>query len=167
MTSGPATGPAGDAEAIDPDVDLHVPAQRAETAGAHKWPVLAAISAGGAVGAAGRYGASLLWPAPGGAFPWAVFWVNVLGCGLIGVLMVFVSEGGRSAPPLLRPFLGVGVLGGFTTFSTFALDFSELLEREEAGTALAYAGGTVAGAVGAVWLAAPAARGLVKRVAPR
>ncbi|MEW2633961.1 CrcB family protein [Streptomyces sp. NPDC048389] len=163
MTPGPATGPAGDAEAIDPDVDLHVPAHRAETAGAHKWAVLAAISAGGAVGAAGRYGASLLWPAPEGAFPWAVFWVNVLGCGLIGVLMVFVGEGGRSAPPLLRPFLGVGVLGGFTTFSTFALDFSELLEREEAGTALAYAGGTVAGAVGAVWLAASVARVLVRQ----
>lgn len=167
MTSGPASGPAGDAEAIDPDVDLHVPAQRAETAGAHKWPVLAAISAGGAVGASGRYGASLLWPTPEGAFPWAVFWVNVLGCALIGVLMVFVSEGGRPAPPLLRPFLGVGVLGGFTTFSTYALDFSDLLEREEAGTALAYAGGTVAGAVAAVWLAASAARAALRRVAAR
>ncbi|MFF3291945.1 fluoride efflux transporter FluC [Streptomyces sp. NPDC003023] len=159
--------PGGGPEAIDPDVDLHVPAQRAETTGARKWPVLAAISAGGAVGASCRHGASLLWPAPEGAFPWAVFWVNVVGCALIGVLMVLVSEGGRSAPPLLRPFLGAGVLGGFTTFSTYALDFSGLLEREEAGTALAYAGGTVAGALGAVWLAATAARAVLNRRAAR
>lgn len=154
-------------EAIDPDVDLHVPAQRAETAGARKWPVLAAISAGGAAGASARYGASLLWPAAPGAFPWATFWVNVLGCVLIGVLMVLVSEAGRSASahPLVRPFLGVGVLGGFTTFSTYALDFSRLLEREESGTALAYAGGTVLGALGAVWVGASVTRTVAARVA--
>ncbi|MEV4334691.1 CrcB family protein [Streptomyces sp. NPDC049597] len=159
MSSGP--GSAG--EAIDPDVDLHVPAQRAELAGAHKWAVLGAISAGGAVGATARYGATRLWPTPEGAFPWAVFWVNVVGCALIGVLMVLVSEGGRSAHPLVRPLLGVGVLGGFTTFSTYALDFTELLEREEAGAALAYAGGTVAGALAAVWAAASVTRWAVRR----
>ncbi|MGW0702157.1 fluoride efflux transporter CrcB [Streptomyces sp. NPDC002867] len=158
-----SSGPGGAREAIDPDVDLHVPAQRAELAGSHKWAVLAAISAGGAVGASARYGATRLWPTAEGAFPWAVFWVNVLGCALIGVLMVLVSEGGRSAHPLVRPFLGVGVLGGFTTFSTYALDFTELLEREEAGTALAYAGGTVAGALAAVWAAASVTRWAVRR----
>jgi CrcB protein len=156
---------AGGAEAIDPDVDLHVPAQRAETAGGRKWPVLAAISAGGAVGACARYGATLLWPTPEGTFPWAIFWVNVSGCALIGVLMVLVSEKGRTAPPLVRPFLGVGVLGGFTTFSTYAHDFSGLLEREEAGIALAYAGGTLAGAMGAVWLGASATRAALGRTA--
>jgi CrcB protein len=129
--------------------------------------VFAAMSAGGAVGAVARYAASVLWPAPVGAFPWAVFWVNVLGCGLIGVLMVLVSEHGRAAHPLVRPFLGVGVLGGFTTFSTYALDFSELLEREEAETAMVYAAGTVAGAVGAVWTAAVLTRGALARRAAR
>lgn len=150
-------------EAIDPDVDLHVPAQRAETAGGHKWPVLAAISAGGVAGTLARYAATVLWPAAEGSFPWAVFWVNVLGCALIGVLMVLVSEGGRAAHPLVRPFLGVGVLGGFTTFSTYALDFSDLLEREEADTALGYAAGTLIGALGAVWLAASVTRWAVTR----
>jgi CrcB protein len=149
-------------EAIDPDVDLHVPAQRAETAGSRKWPVLMAISTGGATGASARYAASVLWPAADGAFPWAVFWVNVLGCGLIGVLMALVSEHGRSAHPLVRPFLGVGVLGGFTTFSTYALDFSRLLEREEAGTAMAYAAGTLVTALGAVWAAASVTRAVLK-----
>ncbi|MBT2389852.1 fluoride efflux transporter CrcB [Streptomyces sp. ISL-1] len=161
------TGPDTPPEAIDPDVDLHVPAQRAETAGSHKWPVLAAIAAGGAAGTTARYAASVLWPAAPGAFPWATFWVNVLGCALIGVLMALVSEGGRSAHPLVRPFLGVGVLGGFTTFSTYALDFSDLLEREEADTAMAYAAGTVAGAMAAVWLAASATRAVVTREALR
>ncbi|MFI1394699.1 fluoride efflux transporter CrcB [Streptomyces sp. NPDC020681] len=150
-------------EAIDPDVDLHVPAQRAETAGGHKWPVLAAISAGGVAGSLSRYAASRAWPTADGTFPWATFSVNVLGCALIGVLMALVSEGGRSAHPLVRPFLGVGVLGGFTTFSTYALDFTDLLEREEAGLALAYAGGTVVGAVGAVWLGASVTRAVLRR----
>ncbi|MFK0218452.1 fluoride efflux transporter FluC [Streptomyces vinaceus] len=146
----------GVAEAIDPDVDLHVPGQRAERPG----PVLAAIAAGGALGASARYGVSLVWPAAGpGAFPWTTLWTNVIGCALIGVLMVLISEGGRTAPhPLVRPFVGVGVLGGFTTFSTYAVDFSRLLDAGEAERALAYAGLTVVGALGAVWAGAAATR---------
>lgn len=149
------TRPVPGDEAIDPDVDLHVPAQRAEPQGR----VLAAVAAGGALGASARYGAGLLWPAAPGGFPWATFWVNVSGCALIGVLMVLISEGGRSAPhPLVRPFAGVGVLGGFTTFSTYAVDFSRLLDEGEAGVALTYAALTVAAALGAVWAAASATR---------
>ncbi|MCX5196456.1 CrcB family protein [Streptomyces sp. NBC_00249] len=141
---------------MDPDVDLHVPAQRTEPQGR----VLAAVAAGAALGASARYGVGLLWPAGGpGAFPWATLWINVTGCALIGVLMVLIAEGGRSAPhPLLRPFAGVGVLGGFTTFSAYALDFSRLLDDGEAGRALAYAGLTAAGALGAVWGAASVTR---------
>ncbi|WP_328399035.1 CrcB family protein [Streptomyces sp. NBC_00390] len=161
--SSEAAGAAEAADAVDPDVDLHVAAQRAETAGAHKWAVLAAISAGGAAGASARYGAQLLWPVPDGSFPWTVLGVNVLGCALIGVLMVLVTErGGRWAHPLVRPFLGVGVLGGFTTFSTYALDFSTLLEHGRAGLALAYAGGTVGGALLAVWSAAAGTRAALR-----
>ncbi|MFD5510515.1 CrcB family protein [Streptomyces sp. NPDC127051] len=155
MTGPERRGGSGPAEAIDPDVDLHVPGQRAERPG----PVLAAIAAGGALGSSARYGTALLWPAGPGGFPWATFWTNAIGCALIGVLMVLISEGGRSAPhPLVRPFLGVGVLGGFTTFSTYAVDFSRLLEEGEPGTALAYAGLTVIAALGAVWAAASATR---------
>ena len=129
-------------------------------------PVLAVISLGGVVGSLARYAASRMWPVDDGGFPWATLGVNVLGCALIGVLMVLVSEGGRGgrpAHPLVRPFLGVGVLGGFTTFSAYALDFYKLLEREEAGTAFAYAAGTVVGALGAVWLGASATRAVVTR----
>jgi CrcB protein len=127
--------------------------------------VLGAISAGGALGAVARYGALLVWPVSGGGFPWAVFGINVLGSALIGVLMVLVAEGGRGAGahPLVRPFLGVGVLGGFTSFSTYAMDVSGLLGRGELLMALSYALGTVAGAVGAVWVAATVMRRAVGR----
>ncbi|WP_371653842.1 MULTISPECIES: CrcB family protein [unclassified Streptomyces] len=145
-------------EAIDSDVDLHVPAQRAETAGGAKWPVLAVISAGGALGASARYGLALAWPVRAGGFPWSTLLVNVLGCALIGVLMPLISEGGRRAHHLVRPFLGVGVLGGFTTFSTYAVEVSRLLARQQAGPAMAYAAGTLLGALGAVWAAATVTR---------
>lgn len=157
------TRPVPGAEAIDPDVDLHVPAQRAEP----QRRVLAAVAAGGAVGASARYGVSLLWPAGPGAFPWATLGVNAVGCALIGVLMVLISEGGRTAHPMVRPFVGVGVLGGFTTFSTYAVDFSRLLDEGEAGTALAYAGLTVVAALGAVWAAAAVTRRAVRERAVR
>ncbi|MGW1762732.1 fluoride efflux transporter FluC [Streptomyces sp. NPDC002073] len=153
------TRPVPGAAAVDPDVDLHVPAQRAEP----RAPVLAAVSAGGVLGALARYGLGLLWPAAPGAFPWTTLGINVAGCALIGVLMVLVGGGGRWAHPLVRPFLGTGVLGGFTTFSTYAVDFARLLDRGAAGTALAYAGLTVAGALGAVWSAAVLTRRAVGR----
>ncbi|MFF2522105.1 FluC/FEX family fluoride channel [Streptomyces liangshanensis] len=138
------------------------PAPRAETAGERQWPVLAVISAGGAAGASARYGADLLWPVAPGAFPWTTFGINVLGCALIGVLMVLVAEDGRSAHRLVRPFLGVGVLGGFTTFSTYALDFHGLLGRHAYATAFAYAAGTLAAALAAVSAAALVTRRVVR-----
>ncbi|MFJ9881207.1 fluoride efflux transporter CrcB [[Kitasatospora] papulosa] len=146
---------------VDPDVDLSVPAQRAETAGSGRWRVLEVIAAGGALGSAARYAASLAWPAAEGGFPWAVFTVNVTGCALIGVLMVLVAERGTVTHPLVRPFLGVGVLGGFTTFSTYAADVSKLLARQEVVTAMGYAAGTAVAALAAVWGAAVLTRAVV------
>src|SRR5207244_13495326 len=101
------------------------------------------------LGARARYGISRLLPTPPGHFPWATFLVNVTGCALIGVLMVLVSEV-WPAHRLLRPFLGVGVLGGFTTFSTYAVEIRDLLRPGTAGVAFGYLAGTVAGALLAV-----------------
>ncbi|MFE2979438.1 fluoride efflux transporter FluC [Streptomyces sp. NPDC059258] len=126
--------------------------------------VLAAVAAGGALGALARYGALVLWPG-GGGFPWTVFVVNVSGCALIGALMVLTVERGRITHPLVRPFLGVGVLGGFTTFSTYAAGVSDLLVRQEVLTAMAYAAVTAAAALGAVWAAAVATRAWLDRSA--
>ncbi|MQS38466.1 CrcB family protein [Streptomyces katsurahamanus] len=137
-------------------VDPATPAHPAEPSGARLWPVLAAVSAGGAAGALARDAISRAWPAD--PFPWAVLGINASGSALIGVLMVLVSEGDRRAHPLVRPFLGVGVLGGFTTFSAYALDFRELLTRGESWLAPAYAGGTVCACLAAVWAAASLTR---------
>ncbi|MFJ9980093.1 FluC/FEX family fluoride channel [Streptomyces cyaneofuscatus] len=125
--------------------------------------VLGAVAAGGALGAVARYGALVLWPVAGGGFPWTVFVVNVSGCALIGVLMVLTVERGRVTHPLVRPFLGVGVLGGFTTFSTYAADVSGLLVRQELLTAVAYMAATVVAALAAVWAGAVVTRRLLDR----
>lgn len=77
--------------------------------------------------------------------------------------MVLVSERGVVTRPLVRPFLGVGVLGGFATFSTYALDFARLLELHRPGAASAYASATLVAALGAVWLGASVTRRLADR----
>lgn len=151
----------------DPDVDLHVPGQRRELA-AHPVTVLGTIAAGGALGALGRFGASTALPHDGTGFPWSTFLVNVVGSLLIGALMVALTEG-RAPHPLVRPFLGVGVLGGFTTFSTAMVEFQRLVAAGAARTGLVYLAGTVAAALVAVWAGAAAARLLLpsrRRPAP-
>ncbi|TWP44741.1 CrcB family protein [Lentzea tibetensis] len=121
-------------EPIDPDVDLHVPAHRAELTRTHGG-VLAVIALGGGLGGVARYALSAAVP---GAF--GIFAINVLGSFLIGVLMVLVVDV-YQAHPLVRPFLGVGVLGGFTTFSAYAVDFSwYLLLTPVCAFAAAFAG---------------------------
>ncbi|MDV9187310.1 fluoride efflux transporter CrcB [Streptomyces sp. SR27] len=131
-------------------------------------PVVAAVAVGGAIGASARYGAGLLWPSPEGAFPWTTFTVNVTGCALLGVLMVLVTEKPTewsSAPPhpLLRPFLGTGFCGGFTTFSTYALETERLLSGGDPMRGLLYLGGTVLTALAGVWAGVTATRSAWRR----
>jgi CrcB protein len=135
---------------IDPDVDLHVPQQRRELSQA-PWAVLGTISIGGALGALGRYGLATAWPHAAGHFPWSTFMINLSGCFLIGILMVLITEV-YSAHRLVRPFLGVGVLGGFTTFSTYTGEVQQLVAAGAAGVALLYLAGTVVAALAAVYL---------------
>jgi CrcB protein len=122
-----------------------------------RWLVLAAVSTGGAVGALARYGLASAWPGQTGAFPWATFVINVSGCLLLGGLMVLVTEA-RPAHPLVRPFLGVGVLGGYTTFSTYAVETRGLVTAGTVGTGLAYAAGTLFVALAAVYAGTVLAR---------
>lgn len=111
--------------------------------------VVAVVALGGAVGASARYGAALLWPTAPGGFPWTTLVVNVVGCAVIGVFMVVISEA-WSAHRLVRPFFGTGVLGGFTTFSTYAVDIERLVDGGRAGTGLVYLGVTLLAALAAV-----------------
>ena len=116
---------------------------------AGRWPELGAVAAGGVVGSLARFGLHEAVPSVAGQFPWATFAVNVTGCLLIGVLMVLLTEvwAGRR---LLRPFLGVGVLGGFTTFSAYAVEIEQAVSAGAARTALLYLGGTLVAAMLAV-----------------
>ncbi|MBV2152651.1 fluoride efflux transporter CrcB [Kitasatospora sp. SUK 42] len=125
-------------------------------------PVVAVVAVGGAVGAVARYAAGLVQPTGATAFPWTTLLVNVVGCAVIGVFLVAITEG-RPAHPLLRPFFGTGVLGGFTTFSTYAVDIRRLLVADRLGPGLAYLGLTPLGALGAVWVAAVLTRRVVGR----
>ena len=125
-----------DPDVIDSDVDLHDPAQRVELA-PHRWDLLLAIALGGVAGAEGRYGLSEALPHGGRAFPWSTVLVNASGCLLIGALMVLVLEL-LSPHRLVRPFLGVGLLGGYTTYSTFAVDAQALVLAHRPVIALLY-----------------------------
>lgn len=124
--------------------------------------VLTVIALGGAIGAVCRHGIADAMARPPGGFPWATLIANTLGCLLIGVLMVLLTE--RSgAPRLMRPFLGVGVLGGFTTFSTYAVE-TDLLTREGApGAGMTYLLVTPVAALAAVGLGTLVARLLFTR----
>lgn len=111
---------------------------------------MAAIAAGGALGALARYGVGLALPHSGGTFPLGTFLINVAGCLLIGALIVVVTEW-TQAHVLVRPFLVTGILGGFTTFSTWAVDSEQLLATGHAGPAAANIAGTLAAALAATW----------------
>lgn len=101
------------------------------------------MAVGGVIGSLARYGLAEAFPHALGDFPWATFITNVLGCFAIGVLLARITP---RSHPLLRPFLGTGILGGFTTFSTFAVDTERLLHVHLL-VALAYYFGTVTAAL--------------------
>ncbi|MCX4846906.1 fluoride efflux transporter CrcB [Streptomyces sp. NBC_00893] len=119
--------------------------------------VIAVVALGGAIGASARYGAALLWPTAPGGFPWTTLVVNAVGCTVIGVFMVVISEA-WTAHRLVRPFFGTGVLGGFTTFSTYAVDIQRLLDGGRVRAGLGYLGLTLFAALAAVWSAVWATR---------
>ncbi|MET7752721.1 CrcB family protein [Micromonospora sp. NPDC005367] len=133
---------------VDPDVDLRVPRDRRELA-RHPAAVVGAVAVGGVLGALSRAGLQTAFPHGPGTFAWATFCINLTGCLLIGVLMAVLRAAG-GGPPLARPFLGVGVLGGYTTFSTYVVDVQQALVAGAPGVALANLVGTVVGALLAV-----------------
>ena len=115
------------------------------------------VALGGGLGAAGRYGVSLVLPAKPGEWPWATFSINVLGSLLIGALVGWLSTRGEAGEPW-RLFLGVGVLGGFTTFSAYSLETLRMVERGEWSMAIFYALGSVLAGFAAVAIGAEVAR---------
>lgn len=118
------------------------------------------MSVGGALGAVGRHGVATLWPT--GTLPWATLAVNLTGAAALGALMTLVVE---RLPPgrYLRPFLGIGVLGSWTTVSTLMADTRQLWADGHAWVAGGYLAGTVLGGLAAAWAGVAAVRTLTGR----
>ena len=122
-------------------------------------PIVAAVSAGGVVGATLRYGFGSLWHSE---FPWATMTINTVGCAAMGVLMVLIAQVWPTQK-LIRPFLGTGVLGGFTTFSTYTSDGVTMLDNGRVMSGMLYLISTPLLALAAVFTAAAITTRLVTR----
>lgn len=114
------------------------------------------VALGGAVGAVLRYqtgrGLTMLaGPQAVAAFPWATLAVNVIGSLAMGLLAGWLARFGTGGEQW-RLLLGVGLLGGFTTFSAFSLEMMLLIDRGQAGTAIAYALISVLAGLAALYL---------------
>lgn len=112
------------------------------------------VGLGGALGSVARYGVHRLLPPPMGTMG-----VNIVGGLLMGLLVGWLTTRGGTADTS-RLFLGVGVLGGFTTFSAFSLDAVQMLERGAFGASLAYALVSVLASITALYLGMQIGRAL-------
>lgn len=115
-----------------------------------EWRVALIVGVGGAAGALARWGVNLAFTGVSWPFPVPTLLVNLLGCLIMGLLVaVVISWDG--APAFLRPLVGMGFLGGFTTFSAFAIDTWHLAQSGASLSALAYVVVSVLGCIAAAW----------------
>jgi CrcB protein len=114
---------------------------------------------GGGVGSVARYLVGMLTLRTlGPGWPYNTFAVNVIGGFVMGALAGVLALKGGADQERWRVLIGVGVLGGFTTFSSFSLETALMIERKQYAGALAYILGSVACAIGALFLGLLAAR---------
>ncbi|MFW0789782.1 fluoride efflux transporter CrcB [Gordonia sp. CPCC 205333] len=116
----------------------------------HQQPsALIAVFAGGIVGTAARYGLEHAFPAEAGRWPWATFGINLCGAALLGLISAFLAAQANESVQRrqLRLFAGTGCCGAFTTYSTFALEQTNLWRENEPGIAIGYAVVSVVGGV--------------------
>ncbi|HWC21118.1 MAG TPA: CrcB family protein [Flexivirga sp.] len=135
--------------------------RRTATAHAHRDPLLlGVVFVGGACGTAARALLGDAFPTAAGAWPWTTFCINVIGAFLLGVLLEGLVRSGedRGIRRLLRLGVGTGVMGGFTTYSTFMVETTKLSWLPAAGYVVAT---VVVGAV-AAWLGIRAAKAFVR-----
>jgi len=114
-------------------------------------PVIVGVALGGAFGASARYLLDrLIEQHTESVFPWSTFTINATGCFVIGVVIEQLVDR-HHLPAWARVGIVVGVLGGYTTFSTFSQEIFSLLESNDVAIALAYAGASVGVGVLAVY----------------
>jgi CrcB protein len=114
-------------------------------------PVIVGVALGGALGASARYSLDrLIEQRSFSIFPWATFTINGTGCFLIGVVTASLVDR-QHLPAWIRIGMVVGVIGGYTTFSTFAQEALTLFEARDTAVALAYAIGSVVIGIAAVY----------------
>lgn len=123
-------------------------------------PTFLAVAVGGALGSVSRYGLDrLIEHRSFSVFPWSTFTINVSGCFLIGLVIAALVDR-HAAPGWLRVGVVVGVLGGYTTFSTFAQETLDLVRADEVAVGLLYSFGSLGTGVLAVLLGTTAGRAL-------
>jgi fluoride exporter len=140
-----------DTEPIDPDLP-----ESPAASGRPRLKVLAAVAVGGAIGAPLRYELGLAVSTPAGGFPLATFLINVSGSLVLGVLVTLIAE--RWPPTTyLRPFAATGILGAYTTWSTFMVDTDQLVQGDHVAVAAGYVVASLvaglAAAYAGIWLA--------------
>lgn len=108
-------------------------------------PPVILVAVGGALGSVARYGVSVALDttAAGRAFPWATFLVNLVGSAVLAVVAVLVTYLGERDFAFVYHLFGIGLCGGFTTFSTFERDAFRLLEQDRFSAAGFYVLGSV------------------------
>ena len=118
------------------------------------------VALGGAIGASLRHLVNLgTLRLVGPGFPWATLFVNIVGCFAMGVFVEILARR-FDAPNEIRLFVATGILGGFTTFSAFSLDFAVLYERGAMASAFAYVAASVLVSIAALFLGLWLARSL-------
>ena len=126
-----------------------------------RWDVVLAVFIGGCLGGLARYGITSAWPTPSGRFPWATLNVNLTGAFVLAIVIVVAAETFSSR--YVRPLLGTGVCGAYTTFSSIVVTTDELFAHDHASTAIVYVTASAAGGLAAAWLGLVLARAVVLR----
>ena len=117
----------------------------------HSGAILGVVFVGGCVGGVARYAVTRAWPTPTHGFPWATFVINASGAFVLAVLLVVVND---VLPPTtyVRPLLGTGFCGAWTTFSSIAASTDQLVAHGHSGTGVLYLIGSLAAGLSAVGL---------------
>jgi len=148
---------------VDPDLGVGEPGRRSQRRRDRRRQVfiVAALGIGGVLGAVSRYALLLAMPTPNGHFPWGTFVINISGSAMLGLLLVLLLEQ-FSRGRLARPVIGTGVIGAYTTFSTYMVEAVQLIRTGHVDTAVIYVLSSVLLGLFAVWLGMIGARGLVR-----